>query len=226
MASILQRFTAIIKANINEALDNAEDPAKMVDQYLRDLKSDLAEVKNETASVMAEETRAKAALDKNNKEIEEMMKYAEAALAKGNEADARTFLEKKAELTNNGVSLQETYNIAAANATKMREMHNKLVDDIKALEARKDMIKGKVAVAKTQERMNNIQDSVSSARGGIEAFERMEAKADRMLNMANAKAELNAPAEGSVEDIKAKYDVASSDVDAELEALKAKLAGK
>ena len=132
MASILQRFTAIIKANINEALDNAEDPAKMVDQYLRDLKSDLASVKNETASVMAEETRAKAALDKNNKEIEEMMKYAEAALAKGNEADARTFLERKAELTNNGVSLQETYNIAVANATKMREMHNKLVDDIKA----------------------------------------------------------------------------------------------
>lgn len=42
---ILDRFTSIIKANVNDLLDKAEDPAKMVDQYLRDLTESLAEVK-------------------------------------------------------------------------------------------------------------------------------------------------------------------------------------
>lgn len=60
---ILERFTDIIKANINDLLDKAEDPAKMIDQYLRDMTEDLAEVKRETANVMAEESRAKRMLE-------------------------------------------------------------------------------------------------------------------------------------------------------------------
>ena len=55
---ILERFTDIIKANINDLLDRAEDPAKMIDQYLRDLTENLAEVKKETAGVMAQESGA------------------------------------------------------------------------------------------------------------------------------------------------------------------------
>ena len=35
--SILERFSTIIKANINDLLDRAEDPAKMMDQYMRQL---------------------------------------------------------------------------------------------------------------------------------------------------------------------------------------------
>lgn len=52
---ILARFTDIIQANVNAVLDKMEDPAKMIDQYLRELTDNLAEVKRETAGVMAEE---------------------------------------------------------------------------------------------------------------------------------------------------------------------------
>ena len=62
---ILDRFTTIIKANINDLLDKAEDPAKMIDQYLLDMIESLAEVKKETAGVMAEETRTKRLVDEN-----------------------------------------------------------------------------------------------------------------------------------------------------------------
>ena len=61
--SILERFSTIIKANINDLLDRAEDPAKMMDQYMRQLMSDLADVKRETASVMAEESRIQRQLE-------------------------------------------------------------------------------------------------------------------------------------------------------------------
>ena len=59
MAGILNRFKDIMSSNINALLDKVEDPNKMIDQYLRNLESDLGKVKAETAAVMAEETRAK-----------------------------------------------------------------------------------------------------------------------------------------------------------------------
>ena len=80
MASILSRFTSIIKANINELLDKAEDPEKMVDQYLRELAEDLAEVKEATAGVMAEEKRCQRALRENEDKAEHYEDLAKAAL--------------------------------------------------------------------------------------------------------------------------------------------------
>ena len=52
--SILSRFKEIIASNLNALLDKAEDPQKMIEQYLKELTGDLAEVKRETASVMAD----------------------------------------------------------------------------------------------------------------------------------------------------------------------------
>ena len=54
---ILTRFKDIMSANINALLDKCEDPEKMIDQYMRNLESDLGKVKEETASVMAEQKR-------------------------------------------------------------------------------------------------------------------------------------------------------------------------
>ena len=67
MANILERFNTIIKSNINALLDKAEDPAKMIDQYLLDLRESLAEVKKETAGVMAEEARCRRAYEENQR---------------------------------------------------------------------------------------------------------------------------------------------------------------
>ena len=79
MAGIITRFKDIMSSNINALLDKAEDPSKMIDQYLRNLESDLGKVKAETASVMAEEKRAKRQLDELNEQINKMQKYAEKA---------------------------------------------------------------------------------------------------------------------------------------------------
>ena len=84
---ILDRFTEIIKANINDLLDKAEDPAKMIDQYLRELADNLADVKEETASVMAEEARTKRLVDANDAEIDHYTELARRALKSGNEGE-------------------------------------------------------------------------------------------------------------------------------------------
>ena len=221
---ILQRFKDIMSANINAILDKAEDPEKMVDQTLRNLNEDLMRVKNETASVMADEAKAKRNLDECNAEIAKMQQYAEKAVLAGNDADATKFLSEKAKLVAKQATLQQIYEVAAANSMKMRQMHDKLVSDISELESRRETIKAKVRLARAQQDINKITSKVDSA-SGFAAFQRIEDKADAMLDLAQAEAELNSTtASNEVDSLTAKYDASpDSAVQDELAALKARL---
>jgi Phage shock protein A (IM30), suppresses sigma54-dependent transcription len=224
MTGILKRFGDIMSANINSLLDKAEDPGKMIDQYLRNLESDLGKVKAETASVMAEATKTKRQLDECSSDIAKMQSYAEKAVIAGNDQDARQFLEKKNQLLEQQANIQTTYDLANDNAAKMKEMHDKLATDISSLNARKDTIKSKLAVAKTQETLNKVGNSVAGAKSNLSAFDKMEAKADKMLDEANAMRELNES--GKDKDINAladKYSDINHSVEDDLAALKAKL---
>lgn len=221
---MLERFNDIVKSNITALMDKFEDPEKMVEQYLIDLTEDLAEVKEETAAVMAEETRCKKAVAENEKAVEKYVKLAKAALEAGNEGDARIFLAKKNELAAHGENLQAALDAAKVNAEKMRQLHDKLVSDIESLKVRKEAIKSKVSVAKTQAKVNKYADASEKYAGTIGAFERMEEKADRMLNKATAMEALN-KAGDKVADLESKYNVVEKDeaVEADLAALKAEL---
>ena len=212
---MLDRFTDIVKANINDLLDRAEDPSKMIDQYLRDMTESLAEVKKETAGVMAEETRTKRLVDDNAADIAKYDALARKALEAGNEDDARTLLAKKQELDKHGANLQVAYEAAQVNASKMRQMHDKLVDDIEQLNGRREAIKAKVAVAKTQDKVNGFASSADKAAGTMSAFDRMEAKADAMLDRANAMDELNRQPVDEAAALEAKYANAGTDATVE-----------
>lgn len=221
---ILKRFKDIMASNINALLDKAEDPEKMIDQYLRDIQEDLRNVKSETATVMAEEQRCKRQLDECDAEIAKMQNYAEKALLAGNEADAMKFLEKKNQLIQKQVPLQQAYDAAAANSAKMKQLHDKLTKDVQDLNNRRDAIKAKVQVAKTQEKMNKMIGSVDDSSASLAAFDRMEAKANSMLDKANAMSELNSMGGDSIDDLASKYDEApTAAVSDELAALKAKM---
>ena len=221
---ILSRFGDIMKSNINAALDKLEDPSKMIDQTLRDLREDLAQVKKETAGIMADEKEAKRRVDDCKADIAKHNTAATNAVKAGNDDDARKIIAKKQELEANLASLQQTYELAHVNADKMRQMHDKLVSDIESLEARKDSIKGKVAVAKAQQRVNKITAGADSA-ASISTFERMEDRANKMLDSALAEAELNAGVSAD-NDVVNKYSAGSTaTVEDELAALKAEISG-
>lgn len=217
---ILNRFKDIMSANINAILDKCENPEKMIDEYMRQVVEQLADVKKETAGVMAEEKRTKREVDENAEQIEKYDQLARKALTAGNEEDAKTFLAKKQEYVNNGVDLHKSYEVAKANATKMKEMHDKLTKDVQELEQRRKNVKSKVAVAKTQEKLNKISSSMSTASDAMNAFERMEQKADNMLDRANSTAELNEDVDAGIESLEDKYNNPSASVDEELEKLK------
>lgn len=223
---VLTRFKDIMAANFNSLMDKAEDPEKMVDQYLRNLEDDLAKVKAEAASVMAEEKSCKRKLDETDAEINRMTDYAKKAVAAGNDGEAKQFLEKKNELAEKKASLQGSYDVAKANADKMREMTSKLEADIAEMRSKRDTLKAKAKVADAQERINKLGSSVDAAGNNMAAFDRMEDKINRRLDEVNAMAELNEESgSDSIEELAKKYDSneTKSDVDDELAALKAEL---
>lgn len=224
MAGILSRFKTIMEANINALLDKAEDPVKMADQLARDLEKDLGEVKAETVSVMAEEKRAKRAYDEGVAEVEKLQRYAEKAVLAGNDADAKVFLSEKAAKAANLESLKGAWDLAAANAAKMREMHDKLTEQLKQVEDRKAAIRAKEAMVKSQQKANEIKSDLGGS--SLAAFDALEEKLNRKLDEAEAAAELNTKKD-DMADLMAKYDdaatVQDSGVEDELAALKAKL---
>lgn len=222
--AILNRFQDIISANINAIMDKMEDPEKMIDQYLRDMMEDLAEVKQNTAGVMAEETKSKRLVDENEAEVMKYTNFAKKAIEAGNDDDARVFLAKKQELEDIGTKLANSYATAHENATKMRQMHDKLASDIEKLKGRRSMIKAQMSVADTQEKLNDVTDSIGKTKGAMGAFQRMEEKASRRLDEANAMSELNQEPEDPAKSLEEKYaSQGSAAVEDELTRLKGEL---
>lgn len=165
-------------------------------------------VKEETAGVMAEEKRCQRLVDDNEAEAKRMEDLA-----------------KKQQLEANGEELKKAADAAHANADKMRQMRDEFVSDIEQLKARRESIKAKSTVAKTQTMVNELASGTDKAAGAIDAFNRMEAKVDKQLDTAKSLAELNAKPADDVETLEAKYAgiADSAAVDAELAKLKAEM---
>ena len=223
LADTLARIPKILEANINAMLDKLEDPSKMIDQLLIDYKKDLADVKRDTAAVMADVKMAEKKLQECDADIARKQKAAENALKAGNEADARTLLAAKQTMEVTRESLLQNLAVAQKNADMMQEGYNRLVRNIEELESRKDAAKAKIAMAKAQERINKTAAKANSTIN-MDSFSRYEEKAERMLAEADANAELDSTAI-STESLTDKYasSADSASVDDELAALKAKL---
>lgn len=222
---ILSRFRDIMAANVNAMLDKAEDPQRMIDQYLRDLESDLGKVKAETAAMMAEEKAARRALNECAEESKKMTEYAKKAVAAGNDGEAKQFLLKRAELDERQATLQKKYDIAVANSAQMRKMHDKLDSDIAVLRGKRETLKAKAQIAETQARMNRMASGSSHAGATMAAFDRMEDKINKMLDEQEAMEELNKGAADPTQELMKKYDqeAKESDMDSALAALKAEM---
>ena len=218
---IMERFSTIMKSNINSLLEKAEDPEKIVEQNLLDLRKDLADVKRETAEMMAVEQQAKQRVEECEADISRYATAAANALRAGADGDARKLIATKQKLEANLPALRQSHESAVASTARMREMFDKLTADIDALEIRKEGIQAKMTAAKAQEKVNQITAGSVDTGRSIEAFERMEDKADRMFDTAMAEATLNGNSDAGLLD---KYSgTGTSDVDDELARMKQEL---
>lgn len=211
---ILSRFKDIMSANIIDFIDKHQNSMKEIDKYMVEITEQLADVKKETDEILREEQRIKKQLEEIKENIDKYQSLAEKAVIAGNDDDARAFLEKKQEYVNLNKEYQTIYDTAKENAEKMKKLHDKLTQDIIILNSRRKNIQAKVAMAKTQENINEISDVMNYSSGKGRAFDKMETEADRRLDVANAIGEANEELFGSTN---------KSNIEDELEKMKRKL---
>lgn len=224
---ILARFGDIMRANINDLLTGAENKnaEKLLNQYLRDAREDYAQVRNETASVMAEETAAKRRLDELNDQMARYERYAQAAVQSGNDADALKFLEAKGQLQAKKEDAETAYAQAQVNSEHMRQMTKKLLADIQEAESKIGELKAKLRIAESKEKMQQLTEKIGGSALGN--FDSLAGSIQKRIDAADAKEALDAELAGDreLDDLEKKYANADGGPSAqrELEALKARM---
>ncbi len=219
--SILQRFGDIISSNISIALEKYKNSEQEIEKYLKSLYEDLAEIKLETAQVIAREQKAEKTLNILNEEINRYESLAKKALLAGNEDDAAVFLKKNLQLKSEQDVAKNVYEDLEAKADKMRQMHDKLLSDIKILMSKQETAETTYTVAKAQKRINEL--SGSEYDNVINKLDEINNEADVMLFTASAEAELNSSYKDKISALEAKYSKYSDDVETELARLRKEL---
>ena len=228
---ILTRFTDLMKANINTVLEKAEgkNADKLLEQYLRDAKNNLEQIKAETAGIIADEMAAGRKITALDEEIVKLAKYAERAVLAGNDDDARKFLEGKAKAADRKADAEKAYAQAKINSDNMRALTKKLVGDIDVANTKLQDLKGKLEVANQNEKMQELSEKISSMAGGATEYDNLADAVQKRIDAVDAKAELNKElnVNNDINSLMDKYnvkaDAASSSVDDELAALKSQL---
>lgn len=224
--SIFARCKDILASNVHALLDKCEDPEKMLDQELRKAMRQLAEVKDATASVMADEKAAQRDYDAAKKAADDEHTCAANALKAGDEEAARRFLASEQRIREGRLAMAEkTLQAAKSNSQMMKDAHNKLADDIEWMQGQMNTIKGTLKVAKATETVNRAKGSKHDVTGAVTKF---GDKAQRMLDEAQAKAELSTPAADDMAGLREKYGAGAgsdSSTDDALAKLKAELGG-
>ena len=188
--SIITRITTLIGANINAMIDAAEDPEKMVEEFLRQMRTELSEARAATAMAMADETRLRSQYERAKNDADDWQRKAELAVQRDDDELAREALLRR----NNSQKLADTYNTQwEAQHDQVQELRSalaKLEAKISEAEAKKEQIIATNRRAATQEAITSAMQSVQGTTADS-SLGRMETVADQRLAKAQAMAELS-----------------------------------
>lgn len=188
--SILTRIATLINANINAMIDAAEDPEKMVEEYLRQMRAELSEARAATAMAMADETRVRAQFERVRSESEDWRRKAEIAVQRDDDDLAREALLRRNNAQKLADNYQAQYEAQRDQVQDLRTALAKLEAKIDEAEAKRDLIVAKNRRAQTQEAITSALQSVDGTTADS-SLGRMEAVADERLARAQAMAELS-----------------------------------
>lgn len=187
---VWQRFTTWVKSNINDLIGRAEDPEKMLNQLVADMRSQLARVKQEVAGAIAEEKKLQGQAEKEKQQAEEWERRAMLAVQEGRDDLAKQALMRYNEHLQNAQTLHETWVKAKAETENLKASLRALNDKIEDAKRKKSVL---IARAKRAEAQNRIQETMSSIgeASSFEGFERMAEKIEDQERKALASAELH-----------------------------------
>ncbi|NLK21471.1 MAG: PspA/IM30 family protein [Epulopiscium sp.] len=222
---IFSRMFTVIKSNINDLIDKAEDPEKMLDQLILEMQEQYTTAKSQIAQAMADEKKLEREYEEQVKLQGEWAQKAELAVQQQSDELAVKALKRKNEhqklAEEYKVNLDSQQQVTEKLKTSLRELNNK----IEEAKRKKDLLKARSKRAKAQESINKTYSEINDT-SAFDTFARMESKIEAMEDKVKAKEELNEEVTGDTLDKeferleKAKQDL---DVMDELAALKSKM---
>src|SRR6266851_4840498 len=106
---IFDRLSTLIRSNINDLISRAENPEKMLNQLIVDMRTQLAKAKQQVASAIADEKRLAAQVDQEKKAAEDWEKRAVLAVQEGRDDLAKQALLRHNEHAQGALTLHEAW---------------------------------------------------------------------------------------------------------------------
>jgi phage shock protein A len=186
---IFDRLSTMLRSNINDLISRAENPEKMLNQLILDMKGQLAKAKQQVASAIADEKKLQADAEQLKKQSEDWERRAMLAVQEGRDDLAKQALVRYNESLQGAQQLHETWLKHKAETEALKNSLRQLNDKIEEAKRKKNIL---VARARRAEAQQRIQETMSglSDKSAFEGFERMAEKIEANERKAIAAAEL------------------------------------
>jgi len=188
---LLDRVSTLIRANLNDLIDRAEEPEKMIKQVILDMQNQLLQVKTQVAMAIADLHLLQQKKASNEEKVREWMRKAELAVAKGQDDLARNALERfesYRELTESFTQqLEDQHAQVEQLKTALRQLEQKLVE----AEAKADLLVAQHRRARAAGRAGDARLAIDTQSRST-AFDRMRRKVQQSEALGKAKADLAA----------------------------------
>jgi phage shock protein A len=192
---LFDRLSAMLRSNINDLISRAENPEKMLNQLILDMKTQLAKAKQQVASAIADERKLQSDAEALKKQAEDWERRAMMAVQEGRDDLAKQALGRYNEQLQSAQQLHETWLRHKAETEQLKLSLRQLNDKIEEAKRKKNIL---VARSKRAEAQQRIQETMSglSDKSAFESFERMAEKIEATERKALAAAELNEEVSG------------------------------
>jgi phage shock protein A len=187
---LFDRIATLFKSNINDLISRAENPEKMLDQIVVDMRNDLAKAKQQVASTIADEKRLKDQADGEMKAAQDWEAKAMLAVKEGRDDLAKQALLRHNEHLQSAQQLDQSWRMQAAAAEKLKNQLRDLNDKIEEAKRKKNLLLARSRNAQAQKRIAETMSGMSE-KSAFEAFARMEEKIEQNERMIKASSEID-----------------------------------
>ena len=186
---IFTKLSTLIRSNINDLIARAENPEKMLNQIIIDMREQLTKAKQEVAVAIADERKLKAQAEDEARQAQEWEKRAMLAVREGRDDLARQALQRQQEYAQRAQSLYETWQKQASETERLKDSLRQLNEKIEEARRKKNLLIAKQKRAEAQRRIHETMSGLSD-RSAFEAFDRMAERVEENERLALASAEV------------------------------------
>jgi len=215
---IFDRMSQLIRANVHDLLDRAEDPDKMIDQYIREMADNLRAAREQVAAMIAQQKELEADVAQTGHLAAEWAAKAQRAVAAGKDDLAREALRRRRDMEGNARVYDEQLRAQRDAVAKLKEQLRQLEAKYQATLSQRDALVARQRRAEAQQQVaSTITATVFEPLDPASDLERMERK------IRSTEAQAAAALEMGDESYEAQFRALDMDDDIELElaALKA-----